>query len=49
MLETGNIRESKSPELALILFVLNAHRRDLSLGIDYRATNKITIANRYRV
>jgi hypothetical protein len=47
MLETGKIRQSKSPASAPILFVPKAHGRGLRLCVDYRGINKITIANRY--
>jgi hypothetical protein len=47
MLENGNIRQSKSPAAALILFVPKAHGRGLQLYFDDCGINKITIANRY--
>jgi hypothetical protein len=47
MLELGNIRPSKSPATAPIIFVLKAHGRGLRLCVDYRGLNKVTIANRY--
>jgi hypothetical protein len=47
MIATGKIRKSKSPAAAPILFVTKAHGRGLTLCVDYRGINKITIANRY--
>jgi hypothetical protein len=47
MLELGNIRPSKSPTAAPIIFVPKAHGRGLRLCVDYRSLNKVTIANRY--
>jgi hypothetical protein len=49
MMATGKIWKSKSPAAAQILFVPNAHSRDLRLCVDYRGINEITIANRYRL
>jgi hypothetical protein len=47
MLETGNIRQSKSRAAAPILFVPKAHGRGLRLCVDYRGIYKITIVNHY--
>jgi hypothetical protein len=47
MLWMGKIRPSKSPAAAPILFVPKPHGRGLTLCVDYRGINKITIANRY--
>jgi hypothetical protein len=47
MLELGNIRPSKSPAVAPIIFVPKAHGQGLRLCVDYRGLNKVTIANRY--
>jgi hypothetical protein len=47
MLETGKIRQSKSPAAAPILFVPKMHGRGLRLCMDYHGINKIKIANRY--
>ena len=43
----GAVRESKSACTSLILFVPKGHGRSLSLSIDYRAMNKITVPIRY--
>jgi hypothetical protein len=47
MLELGNIRPSKSPAAAPIIFVPKAHGRGLRLCVDYCGLNNVTIANRY--
>jgi hypothetical protein len=47
MLRTGKIRPSKSPAGAPILFVPNAYRKGLRLGVEYQGLNKITVLNRY--
>jgi hypothetical protein len=47
MLQTRNIRWSKSRASSPILLVPQAHGRGLRLCIDYRGINKITIVNRY--
>jgi hypothetical protein len=47
MLELGNIRPSKSPAAAPIIFVPKAHGQGLRLCVDYQGLNKVTIANQY--
>jgi hypothetical protein len=47
MLEFGNIRPSKSPTAAPIIFVTKAHSQGLRLCVDYRGLNKVTITNQY--
>jgi len=47
MERTGKIKHFTSPAGSPILFVPKPHARGLSLGMDYRALNRITIRNRY--
>ena len=46
MLKSGNIRPSKSPASAPILFVPEDHGHGLCLCVDYRGLNKVMILNR---
>ena len=45
----GAVRESRSACSSPMLFVPKGHGRGLHLCIDYRAINKITVPNRYRL
>jgi hypothetical protein len=47
MLRIGQIRPSKLPAGAPILFIPKAYGKGLYLYIDYRGLNKITVLNRY--